>query len=403
MLSVIFAYVTTIYNLIRINFLNWLDVSGFNNDNNKIKWIYYTYLGRKYRFPLQKLRRGPQKPDLELEEFFANETDTLHQLKGPLGDYHGQLQLIKQIYGISPDPKNDTVYNPFPTQAELLFKSEGRQITTLIHSVLNNIHFQDAVELAGLNYSRLLIEIYDLLDDEIRQLAFERQSLNKLDERLDFRQYSQSTKTITKFAMELIDQLKTKKEELGEDFEIFTEICKMAEFPQSFAIMIRDYLVNRKLNTELFATFMTDLKTKYGFDFAQQFNQNNEEEGDDVFTRYDPNEVIQEVTPKFVLPGEILTPDYTPGTTPSDDPIILRHFPIKDAFGTPSETPTETPTDTPLETPDNLTPRTSYREDLSSIVKEDYEDREPSPEIDVDENGVFILVDKDGNPINKEK
>jgi len=261
MLSTFLAYISTFYNLMRINFLDWLDVCGFKNDS-KIKWVYYTYLGRKYSYPVKKVSRGPVKRDLQLEEFFSNQPQKLEELKGPLGDYHGQLDLIKSFYGLTPPRDNETVYNPFSNMAELLFDSKDSQISNVLEEILKNNHFIDFIDFTVLKYRGLLLDVYNLLDDDLRRIIYHRQASNKLTERIDCREHTESIKQFCNSIQQFIDLLKERKAN-NENFDFLKEVCDMMGLPESFADLLREYIVNQNFNAELFTKCFADLKTKY--------------------------------------------------------------------------------------------------------------------------------------------
>lgn len=261
MLSTFLAYITTFYNLMRINFLNWLDVCGFKNDN-KIKWVYYTYLGRKYSYPVKKVSRGPVKRDQQLEEFFSNQPEKLEELKGPLGDYHGQLDLIKSFYGLTAPRDNETVYNPFTNMAELLIDSKDTQISNVLEEILKNNNFQDFIDFTVLKYRGLLLDVYNLLDDDLRQIIYFRHASNKLTERIDFREHTDGIKQFCNSIQQFINIMKEKKAN-NENFEFLKEVCNMTGLPESFADLVREYIVNQNFDAELFKKLFEDLKRKF--------------------------------------------------------------------------------------------------------------------------------------------
>lgn len=361
----------------RINFLNWLNVSGLEIQNEKIKWIYYTYMGNRYRLPVKKVRRGPSKQEYELEEFFSNHKDELYELKGPFGDYHGKSDLIKEIYGLKSLPDNDTVYNPFINMAELLFSSEGQQITKLIREILGNTHFHDFVELTGLNYSRLILDIYNLLDSDLKKLAFDHQTSNKLPERFDFRECSAAIKYFSQTAGNIIDVLKEKKAN-DENFDVIKEMCKMLNLPESFAVLLLDFIITKQFNAELFGIFMNEMKETHGFD-PDIFNSTSS-------TQSNKRPVISaDAVHEFFNRDDIIDGSISRGNSIDAQ--------TKDSFATPS----------PGQTPNNLTPRTSTGPDLSQLIKEEYTDvpsRESTPELDMDSNGNFVRVNKNGQVVN---
>ncbi len=88
--------VKLVYNVAYITFIDWLGVTGiYSTTQGNIKWVVYTYMGKRYRFPIRKTR-GPSgdKSSQLLKERFAHIHD---EILGPFGDYHGQEQVLADL------------------------------------------------------------------------------------------------------------------------------------------------------------------------------------------------------------------------------------------------------------------------------------------------------------------
>jgi len=90
-------YLNFAYNYVWITFLNWINVTCIENSGtSSIKWIVYTHLGQKYRIPVKR-PRGPIEP---IDAPFRSKVDPkiYNEMVGPFGDFHGQIDLIKQLF-----------------------------------------------------------------------------------------------------------------------------------------------------------------------------------------------------------------------------------------------------------------------------------------------------------------
>ncbi len=88
--------VKLIYNVLYITFIDWLDVTGIKSTmQGNIKWVVYSYMGKRYRFPIRKAR-GPSgdKSSQLLKDRFGSLHD---EILGPFGDYHGQEQVLADL------------------------------------------------------------------------------------------------------------------------------------------------------------------------------------------------------------------------------------------------------------------------------------------------------------------
>lgn len=80
------------YKLARNYFIEWLDVTNMTSTEIKdVKWIDYTYNGEKYLIPYKRTRASNITIDDFDKEFGVG-------VRGPYGDYHGQYELLRNIY-----------------------------------------------------------------------------------------------------------------------------------------------------------------------------------------------------------------------------------------------------------------------------------------------------------------
>jgi len=142
------SYLWTFFNMIRIKFYNWLNITGLESSSvAPYKWIYYTYLGNTYSLPIKKTTRGPAKEDHDMEEYFKNDPDILAELKGPFGDYHGKLSIIKKIYGL-----NTGVKKPANNAAEFWFNLSENELAKFIR----DMGYPARAHISGSNYQIML-------------------------------------------------------------------------------------------------------------------------------------------------------------------------------------------------------------------------------------------------------
>jgi len=249
----------------RISFFNWLDLSGIQDTSDpSVKWVYYTHLGKRYRLPIRKLRRGPSRRDEELSMLFQNNRDEESEVRGPLGDYHGMVHEVKQAYGLEMPPSSDIV-NPWRHAAEFLFESKSEDVIDFVLKFYQDERVQGSMANIVDKFTRFTAGLYEIMDDEFRQIAYERQSLNPANN------LTQSTidnvnEDIDRYfesVMKIIDMLKARKV-ASDDYDVVREVCGIAQLPDSLTVFVRDFLITRKINVELFKTAVTDLKEKFG-------------------------------------------------------------------------------------------------------------------------------------------
>lgn len=87
---------TWVYNFLKKGLYDTLDLSGQETHLGG-RFIYYTYNGQRYLCPIITVR-GPSQVCLELQDYFKNDPETLHQLMGPHGDWHGRLAELKELF-----------------------------------------------------------------------------------------------------------------------------------------------------------------------------------------------------------------------------------------------------------------------------------------------------------------
>jgi hypothetical protein len=91
----VYFYISFIKSWCWISFVNWLDVTGLEDtDIPGYKWVVYTHLGQRYRLLISKPRGPSSTVDEKLMEQFGQDHD---EIVGPFGDYHGQLELLRQL------------------------------------------------------------------------------------------------------------------------------------------------------------------------------------------------------------------------------------------------------------------------------------------------------------------
>lgn len=87
---------TWVYNFLKKGLYDTLDLSGQETHLGN-RFIYYTYNGQRYLCPIITVR-GPAQECQELQDYFKNDPETLHQLMGPHGDWHGRLAELKELF-----------------------------------------------------------------------------------------------------------------------------------------------------------------------------------------------------------------------------------------------------------------------------------------------------------------
>jgi hypothetical protein len=294
MLENIWAYITTFYNFIRISYYDWLDLSGVKETRDPtLKWVYYTHLGKKYKIPIRKKRRGPSQRDYELQTLFSNEPEKEEEIRGPLGDYHGLLKEVKQVYGLEL-PETTTIRNPFPTIGHFLFQSQGTEVTTCITKLLNNQLFQDYIE----KCVRICQEIFNLLDGPTQTTLLDLFSI-KLDESIDF----ESVHINLDKEFEKLDRLKQKKAE-DPDFNFIVEFCNEFNIPLEIPTILSEYIFTGKLNKEALASLTEQYKkeldpkvTKFeDFDDALQQTKDSDEKISLKYVEIKSDDTLEEIS-----------------------------------------------------------------------------------------------------------
>ena len=91
----IFDYMFTAIQVLRITWQQWLGYCGIRESGiPNVKWIYYTYMGKQYKIPLVK-KRGPSPV---VQNTLAIDSELFEELAGPYGDFHGQRDLVYEIF-----------------------------------------------------------------------------------------------------------------------------------------------------------------------------------------------------------------------------------------------------------------------------------------------------------------
>lgn len=183
----------------RIYFLEWLQVSGVCDTHlPNVKWITYTYLGNRYRFPIMiKKSRGPTKNDPIIDSHFNQE------VVGPFGDYHGCQNLLYLLAG-----KVDEKI----TLHELLF---NLPVETSVAKFLQFVNTPQNVSVMTKNLKQIRL-IVDLVNDNLKQQLFE--ILDK---------FNLSMKSISPENIEKIQELTRRKQDMKENFEFVEQVAEI--------------------------------------------------------------------------------------------------------------------------------------------------------------------------------
>lgn len=185
----------------RIYFLEWLQVSGvYDTHLPNVKWITYTYLGNRYRFPIMlKKTRGPTviKNDPIIDNHFDKE------VLGPFGDYHGCQNLLYLLSGKCNEKisLNDLFFN--------------LPVETSVSKFIQFVNTPQTISILTSNLKQMRL-IVDLMNDNFKQ---------QLDEVLQ--KFNLSVTEISRENIEKIQELKNRKAEMKENFEFVEQVSQL--------------------------------------------------------------------------------------------------------------------------------------------------------------------------------
>lgn len=159
------AYIILFFSVAKIYLYNLLNLSGIENKDS-LKWIYYTYMGKKYRMPLKKKSRGPSVRDDDLQIYFESEPEFEEEIRGPFGDYHGMLAELKNHYNLFVPPKNNW--------AHLFFGSNSIENRIYFKKLMESQQFRDFLVNLFVDMTSLSQKSFELLNDKYKNAIVEK-------------------------------------------------------------------------------------------------------------------------------------------------------------------------------------------------------------------------------------
>lgn len=185
----------------RIYFLEWLQVSGvYDTHLPNIKWITYTYLGKRFRFPIMiKKTRGPtaNRNDPIIDEHFDQE------VIGPFGDYHGCQNLLYLLAGKT----NEKV-----SISDIFLKLP---VETSVTKFLQFVNTPQNVSIITKNLKQLRL-LVDLMNDNFKQQLIE-----------ILQKFNLNISELTPETIEKIQELTRRKHEMKENFEFVEQVAQI--------------------------------------------------------------------------------------------------------------------------------------------------------------------------------